>query len=108
MSMSEWEVIATDSATISTTALALSTAVFTSLTAAQLKAARKIQLTARSGGIMYRQDGTAPTATVGHLLAQNGNVTIEGRKNFVNLKMIREAAANATVTVTLYGATGFN
>jgi hypothetical protein len=50
---------------------------------------------------MYTLDGTDPTATVGHLLAQNERLTVDGTKNIMALKFLREAAADATLTVTL-------
>jgi hypothetical protein len=88
------------SMTISTTVIPISHATL-DFSAAELAAAERATLTVRTAGVMYRYDGGDPTATVGHLLAQNGTATIEGNANVQALRFIREAAADAALSVTL-------
>jgi len=88
------------SATISTTAKAISHADF-SWTAGVLAAADKAVISARTGGVMYRYDNADPSVTVGHLIAANGSVTIVGNLNIQALRFIREAGTDATLTITI-------
>lgn len=104
MSMSGWEIIATSSATVSTTALTLNTTNFTGFTAAQLKAMRSALVSVDANQVRYRQDGTAATATIGHPIKAEESVYIDGYNNLVALSIIRSEAADATVTISLYGA----
>ncbi len=62
-------------------------------------------ITARTAGVMVSWDGTDPTATLGHLIAQNESMTVIGNQKIQALKLIREAAADADVTITLEQAT---
>lgn len=88
------------SATISNAAKAISHADF-AWTAGDLVQADRAILTARTAGVMYTYDGTDPTTTLGHLLPRDGTVEILGTANVQALKFIREAGADATLTVTL-------
>jgi hypothetical protein len=50
---------------------------------------------------MYRYDGGTPTATVGHLLPADGTLEVIGRGNIGNLKFIREASTDSTLSITV-------
>lgn len=50
----------------------------------------------------FRFDGTAPTSSVGHLLAANDTLTISGEQNCSNLKFIRSGGSDSTVMVTYF------
>jgi hypothetical protein len=88
------------SATIGSSAIQISDVSF-GWQAGELAAAEVAILTARGAGVMYLYDGTAPSATLGHLLAQNGTVEVVGNANIQALRFIREGASDATMTVTL-------
>ena len=103
MSMSAWEVIASGSATVSTPGTKSIDSDF-GFSAAQLAAMRKARISAMTNAVTFRQDGTSPTATVGHPIAAGEMIEIDGYNNLVNLEMIRSGAGDAVVTVTIYGA----
>jgi len=86
--------------TIADTALNIDDAGF-SWGVTDLANAQSAYITTRTAGVMYTYDGTTPTATIGHLLAQNGNVRIDGNVNINNLKFIREAGVSAVLSITL-------
>ena len=91
--------IARGYATVSSSAVAISS--FTGLAAALIARANVAKITARTAGVMYLTTGNDPTATVGHLIAQNATVEIVGQNNIANLKVIREASTDSEVTITL-------
>jgi len=57
-------------------------------------------VTCEDASIRFRIDGTAPTASEGHLLNSGDSTTIEGYENIKNFKAIRTGASNATLRVT--------
>jgi hypothetical protein len=59
-------------------------------------------LTVEGADIRYRFDGTAPTASVGHLLLDGGSIQMVNTGNTADFQMIRDAGVDATVTVTHY------
>ncbi|MBN2392099.1 MAG: hypothetical protein JXR84_15335 [Anaerolineae bacterium] len=70
--------------------------------AAQLASANRARISCRTGGVMLTYDNaTDPTATVGHLVAANESLVIEGTDNIRYIRFIREAGTDSTVTVTL-------
>lgn len=85
--------------TVSNTAVSITT--FTGYTAATRARANKAIIGVRTNGIMLTFDGTTPTATVGIFVAANGTYQVEGQSNITALQFIREAAADAAVTITL-------
>ena len=85
-------------ATVSNTALGISS---WSFSAADLAAATRALITARTAGVMYSYDGTTPTATLGHHIAANATVEVIGNAAINALKMIRDDATDAAVTITL-------
>lgn len=88
-----------DDHTVSSTALALSDLNFT---APQLAEADEAYITVETQSVRYRLDGTAPTASVGHLVAAAGSITVTGKGNIGNFKIIRATGSDATVMVTLF------
>ena len=69
--------------------------------AADLAAAQRAYVTARDAGVMVTWSGVTPTATLGHLIAQNGTIEVSGNTNINALSFIREDATDAEVSVTL-------
>jgi hypothetical protein len=86
--------------TIADTALDIDNAGF-SWGATDLANAQSAFITTRTAGVMYTYDGTTPTSSIGHLLAQNDNVRINGNVNINNLSFIREAGVSAELSITL-------
>ena len=62
----------------------------------------KTFVTIESANIRYRFDGTAPSATVGHLGYAGSSFVLEGLDDILNFKAFRDTAAtgDATLTVT--------
>lgn len=69
--------------------------------AANLAAAVRAVISARTAGVMVSWDGTDPTSSLGHPVMQNLSISVFGNENIQALKFIREAAADADVTITL-------
>lgn len=65
------------------------------------KRAIKAFITVESNSVRMRFDGTSPTASVGHLLANGDSVTIQGESNVSKLKFIR-VTNDATIQVTYF------
>jgi len=76
-------------------------------TARQLRAANhhKAFVEVHTNGIAWRDDGTAPTATVGHLVAAGGTITIRGISRILAFQAIRSGGADATLRVTYSAGT---
>ncbi len=91
---------ATKSATISNASKAISHADF-AWGVTDLALAQVAYVTVRTAGVMVNWSGVDPTTSAGYFLAQNANLEVVGNANILNLEFIREAGADATVTVTL-------
>jgi hypothetical protein len=63
--------------------------------------AHRAVITVETAQIRFRYDGTAPTATVGHLAEIGDRLTIEGRANIRNFLAIRTGATSGTLQVTV-------
>src|SRR2546421_10427074 len=50
-----------------------------------------------TASVRWRCDGTAPTATVGHLVAAGGTIVLHGHENIRRLSIIATTATNANV-----------
>lgn len=64
------------------------------------RSATALMLSVETNSIRVRWDGTAPTAAVGHLLNPGDTFELYGLGNIKNLRMIRTAAPDASVTIT--------
>lgn len=84
---------------VSTTALTLEA--FTDITQAQVDRANRIRITVETQSARYRYDGTAPTASVGHLLPAPSELILTGTDNVRRFQIIRATGSDATVMVTL-------
>ena len=66
--------------------------------------ASRAVFTFEAGSARFRYDGSAPTTTVGHLVAISaGNtvsVIVEGAQNIVYMQIIATTATNSTISVT--------
>lgn len=84
------------SQTITSTAAGLSTSKVASKLA--------VYITVESAAIRYRMDGTAPTATEGHLVQAGQSIYLADKTKaaLTNLSMIRDGASSATIRVTYY------
>ena len=80
--------------TVSTTAVGL--------TAANLKLGIAAKITILAADLRYRTDGTAASATVGHLLADGGTLILDNPSDLSALSMIRDAATDVVVSVSYY------
>jgi hypothetical protein len=91
-----------ESISVSTTAIGGTAA---KLAIAQLggfkKRAVMMFISVETNSMRVRWDGTAPTASVGHLLAAGDTLTISGEQNCANVKLIR-VSADGTAMVTYY------
>jgi hypothetical protein len=65
------------------------------------KSAVRAFITVETQPIRIRYDGTAATATVGHLLAIGDYITIDGQENVSNISMIRQAV-DGVVNITYF------
>ena len=77
------------------------------LTATLVQTAAGVQaqtalVTVEAQQVRFRMDGTAPTATVGHIIASGGSYVVEGHVAIKNLKFIDTAAGASTVRVTTF------
>jgi hypothetical protein len=57
-------------------------------------------ITLEGGDIRYRYDGTAPTATVGHLLSDGGFLVLIGQNQMEKFKAIRVGGRDGSLSVT--------
>jgi hypothetical protein len=54
--------------------------------------------------LRWTLDGTAPVAaTTGHVLQAGGNLTVKGRTNIANLKLIRDGSSDGLITISYFG-----
>lgn len=58
-------------------------------------------ITVETASIRYEYDGTAPTATTGHLVAAGATFAITGTDAIRAFRAIRATGVNAVLTVTL-------
>ncbi len=90
--------------TVSSASVGLTNAGFT---AAEIVRAHHAVVTIDGADIRYRDDGTAPDATTGHLIYDGGGIEwLDHPKKYDqelnNLAMIRDASADAVASITLY------
>lgn len=71
------------------------------LTAAKVAASRTAFITCEGGAVRYRLDGTAPTASVGHVLNVGGTLTLSGT-DIKQVSFIRRDSVDGTLRVS-YG-----
>ena len=90
----------TKASAIADTAVAISAAGW-SWTAGNLALADQAVVTAHTEPVCMTWDGTTPTATVGMYIPAGGTVTVVGNDNVQAIKLIRQGASSATVSVTL-------
>ena len=57
-------------------------------------------LTNAGAAICYTYDGTTPSATVGHVLADAGNLVLAGQNQMSNFKAFRQGSTDSTITIT--------
>lgn len=94
-------VVATLGHTVSTTALLLTDLGFT---ATQIAKAHSVLITVNTNTLIWRADGTAPTASVGHYIPALGSQELFGKVLLQNLKLIRQGGSDATITASLIGS----
>lgn len=57
-------------------------------------------ITASGGEMRYRYDGTAPTASLGHILADGNFLILEGQNQMEKFQAIKTGDRNGTLDVT--------
>jgi hypothetical protein len=62
--------------------------------------AQRAVVTVETASLRYRYDGTAPTASVGHLALPGEVIVVDGVDNVAKLRMIRTGSTSAVVHVT--------
>jgi hypothetical protein len=90
----------TKAATISSAAVAISAAGWSWVTG-DLAAADQCVITAHTQPVVVTWDGTTPTATLGMYVGAGATVVISGNQNVQRVNLIRQGAADATVSITL-------
>jgi len=61
-------------------------------------------VTVESQAIRYRDDGVAPTTSVGHTVAAASTITVCGFQSIKTVLFIRDDASDATLNVSYYRA----
>lgn len=89
--------------TISSTAVSMNDigGVGLGFTEAELSRAEVARITVASNPLQLRYDSGVPTATVGHYIATNGQMIVEGNENINRLQYIRATGSDAVVSITL-------
>jgi hypothetical protein len=72
------------------------------LTAATYTDANGAYITAETASIRFRVDGTAPTASVGHLVETKGVIELRSQKEIENFKAIRTGSTSAVIMITYF------
>jgi len=80
---------------------AQSLADLTGIAEEDVAAADRARITVAGNPVRYRYDGTAPSAAVGHYLAADAEVVVDGRPNLDRLSFIRAGGADGELAVTL-------
>ena len=62
--------------------------------------AKRAVITVEDAQIRYRYDGTAPTASQGHLANPMDAIILKGSTNINNFRAIRKGSTDATIRVT--------
>lgn len=82
----------TEALTVSTTAVGL--------TAATYARAASCFFTNTGAAVRFLYDGTTPTTSLGHVLADGGSFSLDGVGNNSQIEFIRDDATDSEVTVT--------
>ena len=72
------------------------------LTAATLKLSLTAEITVENGPIRFRTDGTAASATVGHLLQDGDVLYLDNPSELTNLSMFRDGAISGDISVSYF------
>lgn len=64
--------------------------------------ANKAVITVQTAGIRYKNDGTNPTATVGHDMRIGSVIFLNGRNAVLNFKAIKSGSTNSKINVDYY------
>ena len=96
MSLDQEVAFSFQSLTVGTTAVGITTQV------GDLRGFRAV-MSLEADQIRFRYDGTAPTATVGHLMNVGDRIVLEGRSNLEQFLAIRSsgAATDGTMLITI-------
>lgn len=92
-----------ESITVSTTPIGITSTLLKQQlgSSTQSRGAAEALLSVETNSVRYTTDGTAPSATVGHLLAAGDVLVVSGVGNLQRLRF-RAAAADGAVKVTLF------
>lgn len=89
------------SATISNTAIPITTFATSAFSAATLARATRAIISPSTDAVKVTVDGTTPTATLGMTVTADQNLTIEGNQAVGNIKLIRRTN-DAPTLITLF------
>lgn len=64
--------------------------------------AKQALITVENQPVRMRIDGTAPTATVGHIIGAGGSYVINGHQNIRNSMFINTGSGESTVNITTF------
>jgi len=98
--MNTTKAYATKSATVSSTAKAISHADF-SWGASDLADARRAYISPFSDAVVACWSGETPTATLGHKVDVGGTLVVNGNANINALQFIRAGSSDVTLSITL-------
>ena len=85
-----------ETVTVTASSTALTTATYTT----DGEKAKRAVLTLETGQIRYRYDGTAPTASVGHILNVFDILVINSSDNISNFRAIRTGGTSGVLSCT--------
>lgn len=72
------------------------------LTTADFQAAVAAEITVENGPIRFRTDGTAASATVGHLLSAGDVLYLDNPSELAGLSMFRDGAVDGDISVSYF------
>ena len=98
--LSETPAFAYETITVSTVAKILTAATYADPDATKDAIADKALITIEDADIRVRTDGTAPTATEGHLIRQGATITLRNPVEIQNFQAIRDAGTDAVLKVS--------
>ena len=72
------------------------------LTVADVQGAVAAEITVENGSIRFRTDGTAASATVGHLLNDGDVIFLDNISEMLALSMFRDGATDGDISVSYF------
>lgn len=86
---------------ISSSVVAISATGASTFALENLALAQRARITSGAQPTLFRYDGGDPASGIGHYIAANETVIIDGNVNILNLKFLRAGSSDSTVSITL-------